>query len=50
MPVIIDRSVQEKDDLAREEWIKVYGALFDCDDTADKTFKEAEEKVNEKNK
>ena len=40
VPVLIDRSAQEKDALARAEWIKVYGALFGCDDLAEKIFNE----------
>lgn len=51
VPVIIDRSAQEEDELAQAEWIKVYGALFGCEEQADKIFekkvKEAEK--NEKN-
>ena len=46
-----DRSAQEEDELAQAEWIKVYGALFGCDEEAAKIFekkvKEAEK--NEKN-
>ena len=49
--MIIDRSAQEEDELAQAEWIKVYGALFGCEEQADKIFekkvKEAEK--NEKN-
>ena len=40
MPVIVDRSAQEEDDLAKAEWIKVYGALFGCEEEADKIFEE----------
>ena len=47
VPVLIDRSVQEKEELAKLEWIKVYGALFGCEETAEKNFKETEEKVDE---
>ena len=51
VPVVIDRSAQEEDELAQAEWIKVYGALFGCDEEAAKIFekkvKEAEK--NEKN-
>lgn len=51
VPVVIDRSAQEEDELAQAEWIKVYGALFGCDEEAEKIFekkvKEAEK--NEKN-
>ena len=47
VPVIIDRSAQEEDELAQAEWIKVYGALFGCEETADKIF---DEKVKEAKK
>ena len=40
VPVIVDRSAQEEDDLAKAEWIKVYGALFGCEEEADKIFEE----------
>ncbi len=40
VPVLIDRSAQEKDELARAEWIKVYGALFGCDELAAEIFEE----------
>ena len=40
VPVMIDRSAQEKDELAKAEWIKVYGALFGCDELAEKIFNE----------
>jgi len=47
VPVIIDRSAQEEDELAQAEWIKVYGALFGCDEQAKKIF---DEKVKEAEK
>lgn len=47
VPVIIDRSAQEEDELAQAEWIKVYGALFGCDEQAEKIF---EKKVKEAEK
>ena len=47
VPVVIDRSAQEEDELAQAEWIKVYGALFGCDDEAKKIF---DEKVKEAKK
>ena len=47
VPVIVDRSAQEKDELAQAEWIKVYGALYGCEDEANKLF---EKKVKEAKK
>lgn len=47
VPVIIDRSAQEEDELAQAEWIKVYGAIFGCDEQAKKIF---DEKVEEAEK
>ena len=38
IPVIIDRSADEKSELARYEWIKVYGAIFGKSDEADKLY------------
>ena len=46
VPVIVDRSAQEEDELGQAEWIKVYGVLFGCEDEANEIFeklvKEAE--------
>ena len=41
IPVIIDRSADEKTELAQYEWIKVYGVLFGCEEKMDKMFEEA---------
>ena len=38
IPVLVDRSDQEEDELARAEWIKVYGALFNCSDQASSVY------------
>ena len=46
VPVIIDRSAQEKDELAQAEWIKVYGALYGCEEQADKIFDELVKKAD----
>lgn len=32
IPAIVDRSEDEKTDLAKYEWVKVYGALFGCEE------------------
>ena len=46
VPVIVDRSAQEEDKLGQAEWIRVYGALYGCEEEAEKIFekvvKEAE--------
>ena len=47
-PVIIDRSAQEKDELAQAEWIKVYGALYGCEEQADTLFDEMVKKADKK--
>lgn len=49
VPVIIDRSVSEKTDIAKAEWIKVYGAIFGCQKEAKKLFEEYEKKYKEEN-
>ena len=41
IPVIIDRSADEKTELAQYEWIKVYGVLFGCEEKMDKMFEKA---------
>ena len=40
IPVIIDRSADEKEKLAKAEWIKVYGVLFGCEDKAEQLFEQ----------
>ena len=40
IPVFIDRSVDEEDELAQAEWLKVYGAIFDCEDKAEAIYAE----------
>lgn len=40
VPVMIDRSGDEKDVLAKAEWVKVYGALFGAYEDASKLFEE----------
>ena len=41
IPVIIDRSKDEEDTLAKYEWSKVYGALFGCEKKAAKLYESA---------
>lgn len=45
IPVLIDRSEDEKDKLAEKEWIKVYGALYGVQEQADSLYKSYKEKV-----
>lgn len=40
IPVFIDRSVDEEDELAQAEWLKVYGAIFGCEDKAETIYVE----------
>ena len=40
IPVFIDRSIDEEDELAQAEWLKVYGAIFDCEDKAEAIYAE----------
>ena len=42
IPMIVDRSGDEEDDLAKEEWLKAYGVLFDCSDLAAELISKAE--------
>lgn len=41
IPVIVDRSADEKTELAKYEWIKVYGVLFGCEEKTDELFQDA---------
>lgn len=41
IPMILDRSKDEKDVLAKYEWSKVYGALFGCEKEASKLYQSA---------
>ena len=40
VPVFIDRSIDEEDELAQAEWLKVYGAIFGCEDKAEAIYAE----------
>lgn len=46
VPVIIDRSIHEEEDLAKAEWIKVYGSLYGCEDLAKEIFDKLVEEAN----
>jgi len=41
IPVIVNRSEDEQTDLAKYEWIKVYGVLFGCEDQMNTLFDQA---------
>ena len=38
IPVIVDRSADEQTELAKQEWLKVYGVLYGCEDEANQLF------------
>lgn len=40
IPMLVDRSADEKTDLAKAEWLKVYGVIFGCEDQANELFKQ----------
>ncbi|MGI6211193.1 MAG: hypothetical protein ACOYJJ_01285 [Anaerovoracaceae bacterium] len=48
IPVLIDRSSDEKGKLAKAEWIKVYGAIYGCSKKANKIYSNYEKKVASK--
>lgn len=48
IPMIVDRSADEKDDLAKAEWIKVYGVIFGCEEQADDLYEKAVQQAGEK--
>lgn len=48
IPMIVDRSADEKDDLAKAEWIKVYGVIFGCEDQANALYEEVVQQAGEK--
>lgn len=45
IPVIIDRSGDEDSELAKKEWVKVYGALYGAQEQADSLYEAYKEKV-----
>ena len=45
IPLVIDRSSDEKTELAKAEWIKVYGALLGCEKQAEALYAETVEKT-----
>ena len=40
IPMLVDRSADEKTDLAKAEWLKVYGVIFGCEDQANELFQQ----------
>ena len=40
IPMLVDRSAEEKTDLAKAEWLKVYGVIFGCEDQANELFQQ----------
>lgn len=40
IPMLVDRSTDEKTDLAKAEWLKVYGVIFGCEDQANELFQQ----------
>lgn len=50
IPLIIDRSVDEKSELAKAEWLKVYGAVFGCSKKTDQLYNKAVKAVKSKTK
>lgn len=40
IPMLVDRSADEKTDLAKAEWLKVYGVIFGCEDQANELANE----------
>lgn len=40
IPMLVDRSADEKTDLAKAEWLKVYGVIFGCEDQANDLFQQ----------
>lgn len=50
IPLIIDRSADEKSELAKAEWLKVYGAVCGCSKKTDQLYNKAVKAVKSKTK
>ena len=50
IPLIIDRSADEKSELAKAEWLKVYGTVFGCSKKTDQLYNKAVKAVKSKTK
>lgn len=48
--IVLDQSAQEEHPLARVEWVKLYGALFDCEEKAEEVFNTQDQYVEELSK
>ena len=42
IPAVIDRSQDEEEELAKKEWLYVYGCLFNCEDEVEELLMELE--------
>ena len=38
IPVLVDRSSEEKTELGKQEWVKVYGVLYGCEELTNEKF------------
>ena len=47
IPVMVEHSSYEEEPLGRSEWIRLYGALYGCEEEADRQFLEMEQKVQD---
>lgn len=50
IPLIIDRSADEKSELAKAEWLKVYGTVFGCSKKTDQLYNKAVKATKSKQK
>ena len=50
VPLIVDRSGDEKTELAKAEWLKVYGAVFGCSKKTDKLYNKVVKAAESKKK
>lgn len=50
IPLIIDRSADEKSELAKAEWLKVYGVVFGCSKKTDQLYNKAVKAAKSKTK
>ena len=50
IPLIIDRSADEKSEFAKAEWLKVYGAVFGCSKKTDQLYNKAVKAAKSKTK
>ena len=48
--IVLDQSALEDHPLARVEWVKLYGALFDCEEKAEEVFHTQDQYVEELSK